>query len=193
MFKRQTRAASHAKRQSGFTLIECMVATSVAGVLAAVGVPSMSSVMARQAVQAELNEFQGAVLRARSEAMHRGEVVTVCGLDRPSSTTEHPHCMASGKDWSAGWVVFVDRGDHGDMDEDEDQLVAVHQASAKAGAVASTLRYLSFQPSGISASAASHFQFRPKGGDAAVANPPDSRMLCISKPGRMRVVSAASC
>jgi len=193
MFKSPTRAVRQAKRQLGFTLIECMLATSVAGVLAAIGVPSMSSVMARQAVQAELNEFQGAVLRARSEAMHRGEVVTVCGLDRASAATGHPRCMLSGKDWSAGWLVFVDRGDRGDMDEDDDQLVVVHQASARVGNVAGTLRYLSFQPSGISASAASNFQFLPKGVDSAAANSADSRLVCISKPGRMRVLQSQTC
>ena len=175
----------------GYTVVETMVATSVLAVLTAAGVPSYSSIVGRQAVLAEVAEFQEAVSRARLEAVRRGETVTLCAR-APDSPLEGPHCAAAGRDWTSGWMIFVDRSERGEMDPG-DLILQVHQASAKVGAINATLRTISFQPLGISTSAASRFQFRPQGADPGDANPSNSRLVCVSKPGRTRVLSAASC
>jgi type IV fimbrial biogenesis protein FimT len=184
------RAASK-KRNAGYTLVETMVASSVLAVLTAAGVPSYSSIISRQAVLSEVAEFQEAVGRARLEAVRRGETVTLCAR-APDSPLEGPHCAAEGRDWTSGWMIFVDRSERGEMDPG-DLVLHVHQASAKVGAINSTLRTISFQPLGISSSAASRFQFRPLGASPTDANPSNSRLVCVSKPGRTRVLSTAAC
>jgi len=180
-----------AVRQRGFTLVESMVSVSVAAILTAAGLPSLSSLMEKQAVLAEVSQFEEAVRRTRTEAIAHGETVTVCALD-PASSATAPACRPSGTDWSSGWLVFVDRAERGTLDAN-DVVLAVHQASARAGAIEATLRYISFQSLGISSSAASHLQFRPKSAKAVDDNPLNSRLVCVSKPGRTRVLQSAVC
>lgn len=164
----------------GFTLVETMVALAVSGVLAATGVPQLSGLMDAKAVEGSVSGLATALRLARSEAMKRGEPVSVCALD-PQAGAQALACAPSGKDWSAGWIVFVDRDHRGQLDED-DVLVQVHQAGKDSVKVQATLRYITFQATGISLTAASHFDFLPHGS----ADAQGARRVCINKPGRLR-------
>ncbi|MFZ2990794.1 GspH/FimT family pseudopilin [Ideonella sp.] len=177
--------------QAGFTLVESLVSLSVAAILAALGAPSLSDLASRQAVKAEADEFRQVLRRTRTEAVRRATQVTVCALD-PSSTADAPACVPTGQNWSAGWVLFVDRGDRGEIEEG-DQVLAVHQASERIGSISGTLRYVTFQSLGISSSAASNFKFRPEGADPLESNPDGSLLVCVNKPGRTRVLKASAC
>jgi type IV fimbrial biogenesis protein FimT len=165
--------------------------SAVASVLAVAGMPSLGRLLTRQAVLSEVDDFQGAVQRMRSEAIRRGLQVTLCARD-PAAGERSLSCRPSGQDWSAGWVLFVDRGKRGSIDAD-DEVLQVHQPSRRAGSVQATLRYLSFQPIGISSSAASHFLFVPAGGAPGDERSEGSRMVCVNKPGRVRVLEHAPC
>lgn len=177
--------------QFGFTLVESLVSVSVAAVLAAVGAPSLGQLASRQAVKAEAEEFRQVLRRTRSEAVRRAAPVTVCALS-PTATIDEPACLPSGKDWSAGWILFVDRGARGEIEEG-DQVIAVHRASERMGSITGTLRYVTFQSLGISSSAASNFKFWPKGADPLESNPDGSLLVCVNKPGRSRVLTASAC
>jgi len=175
----------------GFTLTELLMGTAVASVLALAALPNLGHLVSRQAVLSEVDDFQAAVQRMRSEAIRRGLQVTLCARD-PQGGERARQCRASGQEWSAGWVLFVDRGQRGTVDGD-DEVLLIHQPSRRAGSVQATLRYLSFQPIGISSSAASHFLFAPA--DAAPGDPRSegSRLVCVNKPGRVRVLESGSC
>ena len=79
-------------RNSGFTLIELMVAVSVLGLLAALAAPSFQRLLASQRMRAVANNIIGDLVLARSEAVKRGESMTIT----PLSTT-----------WDKGWQVSV--------------------------------------------------------------------------------------
>lgn len=175
----------------GFTLVELMICVSIASILLSVSVPSLGAWLERTAVLAEVEQFESAVYRARMESVARGEPVSVCALD-PAANASAPTCLPSGTDWSAGWVVFVDRGTRGSVERD-DPVLLVHQASARMGTIDATLRYITFGPLGISNSAASNVQFRPRSAKAADPLPTGSQLVCINKPGRTRVIRTASC
>lgn len=164
----------------GFTLVEAMAALAVSGTLAAVGAPQLSQVMGAKAVEGSVSSLATALRLAKSEAMKRGEPVSVCAM-APQAGAAEPACAASGKDWSAGWIVFVDRGTRG-LVEEGDQVLQVHQSTSRATQVTATLRYITMQPSGISLTAASHFDFLPHGKAEAYG----ARRVCINKPGRLR-------
>lgn len=188
----QFRGAQRRARQLGVTLIESLVTLGIAGVLAAVGVPSLSDFRAKGAVDAQFHTLESSLRRARSEAMTRGEQVTVCALDAESVKDGAPACAESGKDWSNGWLVFVDREERGEVDED-DQIIAVHQVAATEGVVIGTARYLTYRPTGVLLSIAAHFRILPPGANHADTAAPGSVLVCVNKPGKPRVAKESSC
>lgn len=79
------------RRERGFTLIELMTVLVVAVILAGIGVPSFSRLMAGQRVKAAASNLRQALLVTRSEALKRNTDVAV----QPASGTE----------WTGGWTV----------------------------------------------------------------------------------------
>jgi type IV fimbrial biogenesis protein FimT len=135
-------------------------------------------------VNSSISSLATALRLARSEATKRGEQVTVCARD-PKAAQGEVACAPAGLDWSAGWIVFVDHGVRGRID-DGDVLIQVHQPTSRTTQVTATLRYITLQPTGISLSAASHFDFLPNGQVDAYG----ARRVCINKPGRLRELAA---
>jgi len=171
------------RRARGYTLVETLMGMAVSGVLATISLPQFSGVMGSRAADASIQSLATALRLARAEAFKRGEDVTVCARDA-NVNEQVAACAPSGKDWSAGWLVFVDRGQRGAL-EDGDLLLQFHQPGRVSLQVASTVRYLTFQSTGISLNAASHFDFLPYGkADAAGA-----KRICVNKPGRLRRLS----
>jgi type IV fimbrial biogenesis protein FimT len=81
----------------GFTILELMVAVAIVGILAAVGTPSLISVIATQRVKSATFDMYATLNIARSEAIKRNTVVTIAprGGD-----------FANGYDVQAGGVVL---------------------------------------------------------------------------------------
>ena len=103
------RSAPPTKRQRGASLIEAMLATSIAGVLTSAAVPAMSDAMTQQRLRAVSSDLFATFNLARSEAVRRGSAIAVIPADA--------------RDWSSGWRVFVDNNDDGVQDPGEDTLV----------------------------------------------------------------------
>lgn len=98
-----------APRQRGVSLIEVVISTAVASVLASVAVPNMVSVKDGAVISAATNELVSALHLARSEAAARRSRVVVSPAD--------------GAAWRTGWNVYVDRDDDGEFDPARDTLV----------------------------------------------------------------------
>lgn len=189
---RSNRRALGRAIQSGFTLVELCIALTIAGILVGVAMPAMTSFHARTAVAAQANGLMSALRLAKQEAMARGELVSVCALDPATADSAEPACLPSGRDWSAGWVVFIDRGQRGDIG-DGDRVVSLHQAGDNKGGALGTLRYVTFRPAGAMLSISSHFRFLPPGeplDDVAVEG---SALVCVNKTGRPRLTDSDDC
>jgi type IV fimbrial biogenesis protein FimT len=81
---------------AGFSLLEMIIAMTIAGILAAIAIPSFSVVVSNNRLTAYANQFITAINLARSEAIKRGAKVTI------------KHLGNTPKDWKGGWQVFVD-------------------------------------------------------------------------------------
>jgi type IV fimbrial biogenesis protein FimT len=192
MFEQHGRRWRSHGRQRGVTLVESMVALAVAGVLTTVALPNLSAMHDRAAVESQVGVFSSALRRARSEAITRGETVTVCALDIESLGADKPACVEPGKDWTDGWMVFVDRGERGDVDE-EDEVLWVDAAPSGVGPMVGTQRYVTYRWSGELLGIAAHFRFLPPGEEAVDAPVEGSKLVCVNKPGKPRVSKQAQC
>lgn len=82
------------RKQSGFTLIEMMVAVMILFLLATIALPNYVQFMRNQRVKTASFDVFSTLVLARSEAVTRNTTVTVS----PQSGTN---------DWTAGWRVMV--------------------------------------------------------------------------------------
>ncbi len=173
--------------QKGFTLIELLITVTILGVLMAVALPSMKSFIVSNRLSSNVNGFVGLINYARSEAITRNQSVIICPKSNAAIT-----CAASQfwNEYETQVFVDVDGSDTrnaGDvllktvpaMDVNGTEMAFVRPAGAaniKFGAVGMSQTAHRFN---IHAVAASDVDYEYKYG----------RSVCISKPGRARVIS----
>lgn len=88
-------------RQRGITLVEMMITMVVFAILLAIAMPSFESAIASGRVAGSTNDLMSALAQARSEAIRRGQRVTVC------ISADGAQCLANGT-WQQGWITFID-------------------------------------------------------------------------------------
>jgi type IV fimbrial biogenesis protein FimT len=98
---------------AGLTLVELLVAVSIAAILAAVALPSFASFIDEQRVRALTNELVADLNLARSEAIKRNSRVLVC----PKAGKSDNFCAPNTKNWKNGWVVCYDADQDGKCDD----------------------------------------------------------------------------
>lgn len=189
---RPTRSLQTSRQQRGFSLVEGLVATAITATLAAVGVPNLQQFRDAQAIDAQFERLNASLRLARSESLTRDEVVSVCAADPATVDSDSPECRRGSKDWSGGWLVFVDRGQRGQVDEG-DLVLKVHQPPAGSGSVLGTQRYLTYRPAGVMLSIAAHFRFIPPGQPVVDEAVPGSALVCVNKPGKARMAKTPDC
>lgn len=115
--------------QSGFTLLELLSAIAVLAVLAGIGLPEMGRFLNRQRIASAHSELQASLALARGEAIRRMAQVSLC---RRAAGDGPPSCALGGRDWSQGWIVFVDRSaETRDRDPVLGDILQVHSGFAK--------------------------------------------------------------
>ena len=111
----------------GFTMIELVVALSVAGILLGIGIPSFLSAAKNSKQSSQYQSLVNALYIARSEAVKQTSMVTVCA--RQSDTS----CKTGANvDWGDGWLVFVDNSGTGLTDGQIDSVDTVLQVVSDA-------------------------------------------------------------
>jgi type IV fimbrial biogenesis protein FimT len=161
-------------RHRGYTLPELVFTMAIAVGLLGWGVPTFRDLQRNAARTREVNQFIQAVYLARSEAIKRNRVVSLC----PSLDAED--CAPAGTNWQTGWIVFVngDRDAPAVRDADE-QLLRVY-APWTGGSLTANRTTLSFRPFGQMGVTATFTFCDDRGSPAA-------RAVIISQTGRPRV------
>lgn len=130
-------------RESGYSLLELIVAVAVAAVLALGAAPSMGLLEGEHTRRAARQLAQSMAL-ARSEAMRTGRRVVVAnGAER----------------WEDGWVVFVDADNDGRRSLEENplrQVAALNGVTLRGNATVRS--YVSYLPAGRAALLSGAFQ-----------------------------------
>jgi len=160
-----------ARTQQGFTLIEMMVVISILGILLAIAMPSFSEALLSSKLRSYANNLVASVHLARSEAIKRNAVVTLC------ASSDGTSCSG---DWKYGWVIL----------SAGDAVIQTQQAVDVNFKITGTNTTLSFQPTGVGATqdAITICRETPTTGS-------QERVVTISATGRPSVTktSAGSC
>lgn len=159
-------------KSSGFTLIELMITIAIAGILLAIGIPSFKSTLSSNRLTSYANEFVTALNLARSEAIKRGQPVSI---------------RKSGPNWESGWRLFTDANGDGDGEDAGDTLLREESTGLPStftlrGTYADRITY---QSSGMSANGSFVICDNGDGNNVPEAN--TSRLIIINTVGRVRM------
>lgn len=88
------------KFTQGFTVIELMITLTVAGILATFAAPNYREFIQTNRMTTQVNLLVAALKTARSEAIKRGKMITVCKSNNQTS------CAISGG-WEQGWITII--------------------------------------------------------------------------------------
>lgn len=114
---------------SGMTLVELLTVVAITAIMAAFAMPRLAPLVLANRLDALMAEAGDDIEFALSEAMRRGQPVTLC------PTRGARGDCARLRDWQAGWIVFVDVNGNGVRDAGE---TVVRQRSAFGTGVAVT-------------------------------------------------------
>lgn len=134
----------------GFTLIELMVTIAIVAILLGIAVPSFNSIVLNMKLTSYANDLVASTLLARSEAIKRNAVVSLCVSSNGTS------CGTGG--WEQGWIVMCNTTDNTWCDPaGPNTMVIQSQPAVSSGwkiTESSGITNVSFQPTGTGATAA---------------------------------------
>jgi type IV fimbrial biogenesis protein FimT len=128
-----------AQCSSGFTLIEIMIALAVLSILGTLAVPGFINLLCDASRTNAVNAFIHSVFLARSEAIKRGEVVSIC------KSADGANCNDSGE-WNGGWITFVNTDRDEPPQRDADESLIFVQEPWRDGRISSNRLAFSFRP-----------------------------------------------
>jgi type IV fimbrial biogenesis protein FimT len=165
-------------RNRGYTLLELIACIAIVAVVAAWGVPAFANLSRNAARTGQVNLFIQAIYLARSEAIKRNGVVSLCpSLDGAACTLS--------SNWTGGWIVFVnDDRDSPAMRDAGEALLRVYP-SWDTGHILSNRTTLSFRAFGQMGVTATVTFCDDRG-------PTEARAVIVSQTGRPRVSSRSA-
>jgi type IV fimbrial biogenesis protein FimT len=172
------------ERNTGFTLIELMVAVALGAIILTLGVPSFQETIRNNRLATQTNDFISGLNLARSEAVKRGVRVTLC------KSTDGLICTNSGG-YEQGWIVFVDPNNNATVDAGE-QLIRSHDAIPTSTGITLTgnsnvADYVSYTGDGMSKQTSGAFQ----AGTLTLCKTPKARQIILNATGRVRTTGGS--
>lgn len=171
---------------AGVTLVELLVTLAVLAIVLALGAPQLGSFLTNRAVVAHTSLFASDLRFARSEALKRGQTVTLCA----AATITPPACTNAPGDagFANGWIVFADPNANGTIDDTDTVLRIQQPVTDRMASITSGQYAFSFVNIGITLSGAANLTFTPKGSSQDVTA--YSRAVCVARTGRAKVMPA---
>ncbi len=164
-----------APRHAGLTLVELLVALTIAVIVTTIAVPSFRWMILDTRLSTSVNDLVHDLALARSNAVIRGRPVVLC----PS--TDGAHCLAA-PEWHRGWIVFVDSNRDRNRGPGEPRLRVHGPLAHGISAISSRARRrIVYHPLGFSYGSNLTVTF------CASRHPGAARALILSNAGRPRI------
>lgn len=161
---------------SGYTLTELLIALMLSIILVVVALPVYRDLTSNNRKQTQVTQLVAAINFARSEAISRHSIVTLC------KTKDANQC---GGEWDDGWLVFVDKKASGQVDPG-DRILQIYPASPPGSFLEwvgqRSNSYLQMEPSGGTHGQAGTFTYYPN-----ADNKQKKSMIIVSQTGRIRI------
>jgi type IV fimbrial biogenesis protein FimT len=116
------------KNQTGFTLIELIIAVTILGIMVSLAVPNYSSFIRSNRQSAAYNTLVGTISLARMEAVKSSRVVSMCISSDQSKCDD-----TTAKEWNDGWIVFSDFDGDGVVDTADGDTILRREAAGPEG------------------------------------------------------------
>jgi type IV fimbrial biogenesis protein FimT len=129
------------EQAAGITLIEVITTMAIVAIIVGMAAPSFANLVYDTGRTTAVNGFFHSLYLARSEAIKRARVVSIC-KSKDGDTCDQRLAAP----WNEGWIVFVntDRDEPPQRDRDE-RVLSVHQGW-DSGEISSNRRAYSFRP-----------------------------------------------
>lgn len=181
---------TNSKCEFGLTLIELLVTIAIIGILLSLALPSFRDFLVGSRLSSDVNGFIGLINYARSEAISRNQSVVIC----PKSDTTT--ACASSQYWGQYEVqAFVDVDGSGTRNAGDillKTIPAIDPTALERGFVRHTSAgKITFRSVGYANTAQGFDIWAVKSGDTAYEFK-YGRTVCISSPGRVRVIPYGS-
>ena len=142
------------KKYHGITLIEFLITTTLVVLALSIAVPSYKTYVDNARVTTTSNAFIGAMHLARSEAIKRGQPVSVCA----AANTQQTACTTTGN-WANGWLVFINTGSG--QPANTASIIQKHNPINGQNGIASAQSILTFDQAGASATGTESLNIGP--------------------------------
>lgn len=136
-------------RDAGFTLLELMFTILILSVLLGISVPNFRDFLRNSRLTATSNELLVDIKVARTEAIKRRAIVTLCSSANSQATDPADlACRAANATTFDGWFSFVDTNGNGDHDLGED-VIKQHGPAPDGVTVKSDAGFVSYADTGF--------------------------------------------
>ena len=166
-------------RPSGYTLLELLVALTVAAVLLSLGVPGLRELALDARRTTDVNAFVSAIQLARSESFKRSRAVVLC------HTADGAVCAGAREPYDIGWMVFVDLDEDNPPRRDDSEELLLHYLPVTEGSIRSNRAHYVFRP----------YYRRSTNGTVVfcdIRGPAAARAVIVSYTGRPRVAATTA-
>jgi type IV fimbrial biogenesis protein FimT len=170
-------SSAHGSRKliKGLTMVELSITLAIVGILSAIAVPNLSQFLHRSGRVTTVNDFMHTIFLARSEAIKRNAVVSIC------RSVDGNTCGNKTANWESGWIVFINNDHDSPANRDADEEVLHRHGAWSGGKVTSNRQAFSFRPTSQGDVNGTIVFCHPD------ADPNEARAIIISHTGRPRI------
>lgn len=170
--------------RAGFTVIELMVVLVLIAVVAALALPSFSSLVDSWRVRRAIAEMQNVMRLANAQAIRTRSHVVIAAKSAGCRS------LTNTQNWSCGLTVFQDLNRNNVQDPDEPTLRDIPEFAMLAVMhTGGNNAFLTYGPYGAPIANPSRFEFYPDGAPNSTA----TQTICLSMGGKMRVKTGMGC
>ncbi len=132
------------KRARAFTLVELIITLAIGAILLGVGAPMMGTMLESNRASVRAVELRKALVATQDAATNRGNRVVLCPINGSNDGCD-PN---SPRDWTKGWLMFVDDGPIQGSHDPGEEILHVFQSTEGPHTLSTDVDFVRYNPRG---------------------------------------------